>query len=251
MQKEFILLNNQIMQKDKNTGFYQLEKDKEAVAEYMNYVLNNFLPELKVIDSYYKRLKYLCENGYYTKDLLDGYTEDEIKTIADKVYSYDFKFESYMAISKFYQSYALKTDDKKHYLELYEDRIIVCALFLAKYTNHKNQSTSLFDDAYDYAVSMIEQRYQPATPTFLNSGRARSGELVSCFLLEADDSLNSIYYNISTCAQLSKAGGGVAVSLSKLRSRNEPIKGIEGAASGVIPVMKLMEDTFGYVNQLG
>ena len=50
---------------------------------------------------------------------------------------------------------------------------------------------------------------------------------------------------------MSKIGGGVAVNLSKLRSRGEAIKGVDGAASGVVPVMKLMEDTFSYVNQLG
>ena len=57
---------------------------------------------------------------------------------------------------------------------------------------------------------MVEQRYQPATPTFLNAGRARRGELVSCFLLEVDDSLNSINFIDSTAKQLSKL---VAVSL--------------------------------------
>ena len=63
---------------------------------------------------------------------------------------------------------------------------------------------------------MVEQRYQPATPTFLNAGRARRGELVSCFLLEVDDSLNSINFIDSTAKQLSKIGGGVAINLSKL-----------------------------------
>ena len=62
---------------------------------------------------------------------------------------------------------------------------------------------------------MVEQRYQPATPTFLNAGRARRGELVSCFLLEVDDSLNSINFIDSTAKQLSKIGGGVAINLSK------------------------------------
>ncbi|PAE09699.1 ribonucleotide-diphosphate reductase subunit alpha, partial [Niallia circulans] len=88
-------------------------------------------------------------------------------------------------------------------------------------------------------------------PTFLNAGRSRRGEMVSCFLLEMDDSLNSIFHNINTAGQLSKIGGGVALNLSKLRARNEQIKGIDNAASGVVPVMKLLEDTFSYANQLG
>ena len=83
--------------------------------------------------------------------------------------------------------------------------------------------------AKQFISSMVEQRYQPATPTFLNAGRAR-GELVSCFLLEVDDSLNSINFIDSTAKQLSKIGGGVAINLSKLRARGEAIKGIKGVA---------------------
>ena len=75
--------------------------------------------------------------------------------------------------------------------------------------------------------------------------------MVSCFLLEMDDSLNSINYVLNTCMQLSKIGGGVAVNFSKLRGRGEPIKGIEGAAKGIMPVLKLMEDAFAYADQMG
>lgn len=66
-----------------------------------------------------------------------------------------------------------------------------------------------------------------------------------------EDSLNSIYRVINNAAQLSKMAGGVGISLSNLRADNDPIKGVEGAASGVVPVMKVFEDTFSYVNQLG
>ena len=66
-----------------------------------------------------------------------------------------------------------------------------------------------------------------------------------------DDSLNSINYVLGLCGQLSKIGGGVAVNVSKLRSRGEKIKGIKNASSGVIPVLKLLEGYFNYVNQLG
>jgi ribonucleoside-diphosphate reductase alpha chain len=147
-----------------------------------------------------------------------------------------------MAVSKFYKDYALKTNDGKQYLESYEDRIAIVSLYLGRGNAEK---------AKKYAQQMIKQNYQPATPTFLNAGRSRRGEMVSCFLLEMDDSLNSIGFNINTAMQLSKIGGGVALNLSKLRARGEEIKGIENAASGVMPVMKLLEDSFSYANQLG
>ncbi|MDN8760713.1 ribonucleotide reductase N-terminal alpha domain-containing protein, partial [Staphylococcus aureus] len=74
---------------------------------------------------------------------------------------------------------------KSQYLEDYNQHVAIVALYLAD--GNKQQ-------AKQFILAMIEQRYQPATPTFLNAGRARRGELVSCFLLEVDDSLNSINF---------------------------------------------------------
>ena len=85
---------------------------------------------------------------------------------------------------------------------------------------------------------------------FLNAGRARRGELVSCFLIQVTDDMNSIGRSINSALQLSRIGGGVGISLSNLREAGAPIKGYEGAASGVVPVMKLFEDSFSYSNQL-
>ena len=101
------------------------------------------------------------------------------------------------------------------------------------------------------ADEIIHQRYQPATPSFLNAGRKQRGELVSCFLIQATDDMNAIGRTINSALQLSKLGGGVGINLSNLREAGAPIKGIEGAASGVVPVMKLLEDSFSYANQLG
>ncbi|MFR4772025.1 MAG: class 1b ribonucleoside-diphosphate reductase subunit alpha, partial [Streptococcus salivarius] len=105
--------------------------------------------------------------------------------------------------------------------------------------------------ASDLANEMIHQRYQPATPSFLNAGRSRRGELVSCFLIQVTDDMNSIGRSINSALQLSRIGGGVGISLSNLREAGAPIKGYAGAASGVVPVMKLFEDSFSYSNQLG
>lgn len=233
-----IELNNEVTQLNEK-GFFRLEKDKEAVAEFLESEIN---PKLIRFDSIEQRFKYMVEEDFYYPQVLEQYKISEIEEITKLVYAYEFEFQSYMAISKFYKDYALKTNDKKQYLETYEDRIIIVALFLGQ---------GDFEKAKKNAIAMIEQRYQPATPTFLNAGRSRRGEMVSCFLLEMDDSLNSIFHNINTSGQLSKIGGGVALNLSKLRARNEQIKGIDNAASGVVPVMKLLEDTFSYANQLG
>lgn len=235
MAKDYIRLNNELMQQQ--NGFYQLEKDLEAV-EVFQAEIDSKMKKFRTVS---ERFNWLIENNYYT-NFLTWYQMEDIQMIHQKVFSYQFRFKSFMAISKFYKDYALKTNDHQFYLEYYEDRIIAVSLYLAQGDVEK---------AMEFAIAMIEQRYQPATPTFLNAGKARCGEMVSCFLLEMDDSLNSITYNLNTSMQLSKIGGGVALNLSKLRARNEAIKGIENAASGILPVMKLLEDSFSYVNQLG
>ncbi|OBA06017.1 class 1b ribonucleoside-diphosphate reductase subunit alpha [Paenibacillus ottowii] len=231
-----IELNNMLMKRDTD-GFFQLEKDQEAVAEFMKEVQER---SLKFADTAAQVL-YMIENDYY-ENFYNSYTADEINDIFHITHSYNFKFPSYMAASKFYTDYAMKSNDRKVYLEHYPDRVAAVALHLGR---------GNADTARLLARSMMEQRLQPATPTFLNAGKSRRGELVSCFLLEMDDSLNSINYVLNTCMQLSKIGGGVAVNLSKLRSRGEAIKGVEGAAKGIMPVLKLMEDGFSYADQMG
>ena len=234
--KKWIYLNNEIMlQKD---GEYQLEKDKEAVYSYfVDYVNKNtvFFHNLK------EKMKYLIKNNYYI-DFYEMYSHDEIKEIFKLVYGKKFRFASFMSASKFYQSYALMDDSGEKFLERYEDRISITALYLAQGNMEK---------AREYATMMINQEYQPATPTFLNSGKKRSGELVSCFLDEMGDSLSDIGYIFDSTMKLSSMGGGVSINLSKIRARGENIKGVENCASGVLPIMKILEDIFSYANQLG
>ena len=98
---------------------------------------------------------------------------------------------------------------------------------------------------------IIDGRFQPATPTFLNSGKEQRGEPVSCFLLRIEDNMESIGRSINSALQLSKRGGGVALLLTNIREHGAPIKNIENQSSGVIPIMKLLEDSFSYANQLG
>lgn len=105
--------------------------------------------------------------------------------------------------------------------------------------------------AVDLADEMILLRVTPESPSFLNAGRARRGELVSCFLLTNSDDMNYIGRDIHSALELSRIGGGVGLTLSNLREAGAPIQGIDGAASGVLPDLKLLEDTFTDCNQLG
>ncbi len=150
---------------------------------------------------------------------------DEIKEVMNVAYNKKFRFPSFMSAFKFYNDYALKTNDKTKILERYEDRVAIVALFFGK---------GDVDKARALVKAMISQEFQPATPTFLNAGRKRRGELVSCFLLEVNDSLNDISRAVDISMQLSKLGGGVALNLSKLRAKGEALKTLPTLLKGLL-----------------
>jgi ribonucleoside-diphosphate reductase alpha chain len=217
----------------------QLEKDKLAVRKYF---LDHVNQNTVFFHSLQERLDYLVTNHYYEKSILDKYSFEFIEQLEKLAYSKKFRFQTFLGAFKFYTSYALKTFDGTRYLERFEDRVVMVALTLA-------------DGNEQHATEMVEEiisgRFQPATPTFLNCGKQQRGEFVSCFLLRIEDNMESISRGINSALQLSKRGGGVALSLSNVREYGAPIKKIEGQSSGIIPVMKLLEDSFSYANQLG
>lgn len=220
-------------------GHIQFDKDKQAVREYfIEHVNKNtvFFHDLE------EKIEYLFENKYYNPKVFDQYYWNNIKHLYKFAYSFKYRFKTYVGALKFYNSYALKTRDKTRYLERYEDRVVAYALETAK-------------GDYEFAKKLVEEvitgRFQPATPTFLNAAKLNAGERVSCFLINTTDTMKSIARTISAALHLSSKGGGVGISLSNLREEGSEIKGIKNASSGIIPVMKILEDTFTYANQLG
>jgi len=230
-------LNNQI--NIPVDGQIPLHKDQEALDAFLE---QNVQPNMVTFKSLQDRLDYLVTENYYEADFLKAYSITFMEQLNQYLIDQDFHFKSFMAAYKFYAQYALKTNDNGFYLEDFKDRIFVNALYFAD--GDETLAMNLADE-------MVHQRYQPATPSFLNAGRSRRGELVSCFLLQTTDDMNSIGRTINSALELSRIGGGVGFSLSNLRGAGDPIKGIDGAASGVLPVMKLLEDSFSYSNQLG
>jgi len=220
-------------------GEIQFDKDKEAAKAYF---LDHVNQNTVFFHSLEEKLEYLVENEYYEKELLDLYDFDFVKSLFKQTYEHKFRFPAFLGAYKFYTSYALKTFDGERYLERFEDRVAMNALMLAR--GDKKLAESLVEE-------IITGRFQPATPTFLNAGKKQRGEFVSCFLLRIEDNMESISRGINSSLQLSKRGGGVALNLTNLREYGAPIKKIENQSSGIIPVMKLLEDSFSYANQLG
>ncbi|MFC7402513.1 class 1b ribonucleoside-diphosphate reductase subunit alpha [Citricoccus sp. GCM10030269] len=220
-------------------GQIQFEADHAAARQYFLQHVNNNTVFFHDLD---EKLTYLVDNDYYEAATLEQYSTEFKHSLWERAYQLKFRFPTFLGAFKFYTSYALKTFDGKRYLERYEDRVCMVALHLAQGDEKL---------AVDLVEEMIGGRFQPATPTFLNSGKAQRGELVSCFLLRIEDNMESIARSVNSSLQLSKRGGGVALSLTNIREHGAPIKQIENQSSGVIPVMKLLEDSFSYANQLG
>ncbi|ELY4453656.1 class 1b ribonucleoside-diphosphate reductase subunit alpha [Cronobacter sakazakii] len=220
-------------------GRIQFEKDREAVAAFMT---AHVAPRSVTFPDTHARLAYLVSEGYYDENVLKRYDAGFFAGLFDEAQRYGFTFKTFLGAWKFYTSYTLKTFDGKRYLEHFPDRACMVALTLA--CGDETLARQILDE-------ILSGRFQPATPTFLNCGKKQRGELVSCFLLRIEDNMESIGRAVNAALQLSKRGGGVAFSLSNLREAGAPIKRIENQSSGVIPVMKMLEDAFSYANQLG
>ena len=220
-------------------GKIQFDADKQAARQYFLQHVNQNTVFFHILK---EKIDYLLENGYYEKELFEKYDFEFIKSLFKKVYAKKFRFPTFLGAFKYYTSYTLKTFDGKRYLERYEDRVALVALYLAD--GDKKLAVEIMEE-------IISGRLQPATPTFLNAGKAQRGELVSCFLLRVEDNMESIARAVNSSLQLSKRGGGVALCLTNLREAGAPIKKIENQSSGVVPVMKMLEDSFSYANQLG
>lgn len=220
-------------------GKIQFEADRAAARQYFLQHVNKNTVYFHDLE---EKLKYLTEEGYYEKRVLDMYSPEFIKSLYKACYAHKFRFPTFLGAFKYYTSYTLKTFDGTRYLERYEDRVCMVALTLAEGSEQR---------AEEIMEEIICGRFQPATPTFLNAGKAARGELVSCFLLRVEDNMESISRAVNSSLQLSKRGGGVALNLSNLREMGAPIKKIQNQSSGVNPVMKILEDAFSYANQLG
>ncbi len=235
---DYHALNAMLNLYDEN-GHIRFDADRMAARQYFLQHVNQNTVFFHSLD---EKLDYLVEEGYYEADVLDQYSKNFQREIWAAAYGKKFRFPTFLGAFKYYTSYTLKTRDGKRFLERYEDRVVMTALALARGDEKL---------AISFMEEILSGRFQPATPTFLNAGKKSRGELISCFLLRLEDNMESIGRGINSALQLSKRGGGVALLLSNIREQGAPIKGIENQSSGIIPVMKLLEDSFSYANQLG
>ena len=239
---------------DENGNKYiDFESDKLAAKEHF---LQDINPRTQFFYSLKEKLEFLFDNEYYEPEVWEQYglsredsgtiIEDDkykaIKELYKLVYSKKHRFPTYLSANKFYKQYAMKSFNGETWMERFEDRVVANALLLGQ--GNMEMATNI-------AEEIVAGRLQPATPTFSNAGKKQRGELVSCFLSRVEDNFESISKSVATALQLSKRGGGVAFSLTNVREQGAPIKKIEGMSSGVVPIMKILEDSGSYADQLG
>lgn len=220
-------------------GEIQIDKDREAVREYIS---QHVQPNTVTFGSLTEKIDYLTSNGYYRKSVLERYDPSFVTALFERAYAEKFMFENFLGAVKFYSTYALRTFDGKRYLEGLEDRLCMVALTLA-------------DGDEDLAANLLEEmlsgRFQFTTATLLNSGKEQGGESISCFLVRVEDSMESVARAVNAGLQLSKRSGGVAFMLSNIRESGAPVNQLENQAGGVIPIMKLLEDSFSFAHHAG
>lgn len=188
-----------------------------------------------------KTIRHMVDLSLYDSRLLE-YSFQEI----DELSSYinperDMEYD-YAGANMFANRYLLKYKGKM--FELIQEVYMSIAMLLAI---NERDKVSVAKDIYD-ALSM--KKISLATPILANL-RIPNGNLSSCFITAVDDNIESIFYNIDSVAKISKNGGGVGVNLSRIRGKGSIVNGYNNASGGVIPWIKIINDTAVAVNQQG
>lgn len=190
---------------------------------------------------FYKTVKTLTENGIYDNRLQE-YTEDEIRELEKAIdISRDMMYD-YAGANMFVNRYLLKY--KGNIYELPQEVFMCIAMLLAI----NEEDRVLVAKRFYNALSL--KKISLATPILANL-RIPKGNLSSCFITAMDDNIESIFYNIDTIAKISKNGGGVGLNVSRIRAKDSMVNGYYNASGGVVPWIKIVNDTAVAVNQQG
>lgn len=195
--------------------------------------------------NYYEFIKDLTEKGLYGKYILENYSKEDILELENEIKpERDFLF-NYSGINLLANRYLVQ-DYNRNPVELPQQMFMGIAMHLA-IPEKKEKRVSWAKRFYDVLSSL---KATMATPTMSNA-RKPFYQLSSCFIDTVEDSLEGIYKSLDNFAQVSKFGGGMGIYMGKVRALDSPIRGFKGASGGVIPWVKLFNDTAVAVDQLG
>ena len=155
------------------------------------------------------------------------------------IYDRDFRYD-YFGFKTLERSYLLKMHNQV--AERPQQMIMRVAVGI-----HKGDLDAVIE-TYNY---MSEGWFTHATPTLFNSGTPKP-QMSSCFLLTTkDDSIEGIYDTLKQCAQISQSAGGIGLSIHDIRGTGSYIKGTNGTSNGIVPMLRVFNDTARYVDQGG
>ena len=213
------------------------------LMDYYKEALQSRYWKTDLYKDYYTFIKYIVDRGLYSGKILDLYSKKEILKAGEYINpDYDLDFD-YAGARLLTNRYLIKDGDKA--LELPQEMFMTISLYLAG-----RESGDRIEAAKQIYDAIAGRKISLATPILINL-RRDNGNLSSCFIAAIDDSLDSIFYNINTVAQISKNGGGVGLNLSRIRATGSEIQGVPNASGGIIPWIKIINDTAVAVNQLG
>lgn len=230
----------------------QVEPNWQQIAAHI-YVLNlrEEVAKNRGIDSngvysdFYSFIKELTEEGLYGKYILENYSKEEIELLEKEIKpERDFLF-TFSGIKLLSERYLIENFNRKK-KELPQQMFMGIAMHLA--IPEKKENRLHWVKRFYNSLSTLKATM--ATPTMSNA-RKPFYQLSSCFIDTVDDSLNGIYKSVDNFAKVSKFGGGMGVYIGKVRALGSSIRGFKGASGGIIPWVKLFNDTAVAVDQLG
>ena len=196
------------------------------------------------LKTFYRKVKYMTEEGLYGDYILQNYSEEEINEAATFIDPERNKLLNYSGLDLLLKRYVIKNYSGK-VIERVQEMFLGIALHLAM--PEKEDRLMWVRRIYEL-LSKLEVTM--ATPTLSNS-RKPSHQLSSCFIDTVPDSLDGIYRSLDNFSQVSKFGGGMGMYFGKVRATGGNIRGFKGVAGGVIRWMRLVNDTAVAVDQLG
>ncbi len=196
-------------------------------------------------EGFYEFVKKYTEEGIYGDYLLKHYTEEDFRELAKHIKPERDLYFNYTGIKILTDRY-LARDEEGRVIELPQEMYMLIAMTLA-IPEKEGERVKWAKEFYDM---LSEHLVTVATPTLMNARRPFT-QLSSCFILTVDDDLYDIFDNVQKAAQISKHAGGLGIYIGKLRATGAPIRKFKGASSGVIPVVKVINDVMTYVDQLG
>jgi len=219
----------------KNPDFKTLAS-RIVISNHHKNTKNTFSEKIKLLYNYHNNgkhkpliAKYLYDLVLENKDLIDNHI--------DYMKDYDFDFFGFKTLEK---SYLYKTDGK--IIERPQDMLMRVSLSI----HRENLNEALIN--YDL---MSKHYFTHATPTLYNAGSNRE-QFASCFLLTMqEDSIKGIYKTLSDCALISKHAGGIGLSIHDIRAKDSHIAGTNGVSNGLVPMLRVFNDTARYVDQGG